>query len=55
MGNCNTCPSHGSCGKDAAQCGVENNPENKIHFKNVKTNIETAKDLSSVSFMTALQ
>ena len=30
MGNCNTCPSHGSCGKDAAQCGVENNPENKI-------------------------
>ena len=30
MGNCNTCPSHGSCGKDATQCGIENNPENKI-------------------------
>ncbi len=30
MGNCSTCPSHGSCGKDETQCGIENNPENKI-------------------------
>ena len=30
MGNCSTCPSHGSCGKDETQCGIQNNPENKI-------------------------
>ena len=30
MGNCSTCPSHGSCGKDESQCGIENNPQNKI-------------------------
>ena len=30
MGNCNTCPSHGSCGKDETQCGIENNEQNKI-------------------------
>ena len=30
MGNCSTCPSNGSCGKDETQCGIENNPENKI-------------------------
>ncbi|MGL5676607.1 MAG: Mrp/NBP35 family ATP-binding protein [Cellulosilyticaceae bacterium] len=30
MSNCNTCPSHGSCSKDQAQCGIENNPHNNI-------------------------
>ena len=30
MGNCNTCPSHGSCGKDETKCGIENNEQNKI-------------------------
>lgn len=30
MGDCNSCPSHGTCGKDSSQCGVQNNPNNKI-------------------------
>lgn len=30
MGDCKSCPSHGSCGKNENQCGVENNPVNKI-------------------------
>ena len=30
MGNCNSCPSKGSCSKPATSCGIENNPNNKI-------------------------
>lgn len=33
MGNCSTCPSQSTCGKDKEQCKVVNNPNNKI--KNV--------------------
>lgn len=33
MGNCNTCPSKGKCGKKEDSCGVKTNPKNKI--KNV--------------------
>lgn len=33
MGNCNSCPSKGSCGKDEQSCEVVNNSQNKI--KNV--------------------
>ncbi len=30
MGNCNSCPSKGSCSKPPTSCGIENNPNNKI-------------------------
>ena len=30
MGDCNSCPSHGTCGKKEEQCGIVNNPHNKI-------------------------
>ncbi|WP_075876305.1 Mrp/NBP35 family ATP-binding protein [Merdibacter massiliensis] len=29
--SCEGCPSKGNCGKNAASCGVVNNPKNKIH------------------------
>lgn len=33
MGNCNSCPSKGRCGKSQEDCGIKVNPKNKI--KNV--------------------
>lgn len=33
MGNCGSCPSKGSCGKQEETCGIKTNPKNKI--KNV--------------------
>ena len=33
MSDCSSCPSNGKCGNDSGQCGVVNNPANKI--KNV--------------------
>ncbi len=30
LGDCNSCPSKGTCGKDSSDCGVKNNPNNKI-------------------------
>lgn len=33
MGNCNSCPSKGKCGKSQDDCGIKVNPKNKI--KNV--------------------
>ncbi len=33
MSDCSSCPSNGSCSKSASQCGIQNNPLNKI--KNV--------------------
>lgn len=30
MGDCNSCPSNGSCNKDASQCGIESNPLNHV-------------------------
>ena len=30
MSNCNTCPSKGTCGKQADSCGIQNNERNKI-------------------------
>lgn len=30
MGNCDTCPSKGSCNTNAEACGIQNNPNNKI-------------------------
>lgn len=30
MSNCDTCPSRGNCGKNEADCGVKNNPNNHI-------------------------
>lgn len=30
MSNCNTCPSKGACTKTESNCGIENNPNNKI-------------------------
>lgn len=31
MSNCNSCPSKGACSKNQEQCGIENNPLNKIN------------------------
>ena len=33
MGDCNSCPSKGTCGKNSSDCGIKINPNNKI--KNV--------------------
>ena len=30
MSNCNSCPSKGTCGKQADSCGIQNNERNKI-------------------------
>lgn len=30
MSNCNSCPSQGACSKSESNCGVQNNPNNKI-------------------------
>ena len=30
MSNCSSCPSKGKCGKNEYECGVKNNPNNKI-------------------------
>lgn len=32
MSNCSTCPSSGSCKKPEDQCGVQNNPNNRIKY-----------------------
>ena len=30
MADCDSCPSKGKCGNDSGQCGIENNPLNKV-------------------------